>query len=56
MKTETIVVEGVVRPDGTIEVPGKVGLNPGPVEVTLRQIVPTAPEDLLAFLARIWAA
>ncbi len=36
MITETVVVRGLVRADGTLELPGKVTLTPGPVEVTVR--------------------
>ena len=35
MEAQTIIMQGVVKADGTVEVPGKVGLAPGPVEVTL---------------------
>jgi hypothetical protein len=43
MNSEPIVLPGLVRPDGTLEVPGKVGLTPGPVEVTVRPLSATAP-------------
>jgi hypothetical protein len=55
MSTESIVVPGIVRPDGTLEVAGKVPLPPGRVEVTIRAAVPLGGEDLLSFLARIRA-
>ena len=42
MSAETVVVRGFVRADGTLEVPGKIMVAPGPVEVTVRA-VPTAP-------------
>lgn len=38
MSGEMVVLHGLVRADGTVEVPGKVGLTPGPVEVTLRAV------------------
>jgi hypothetical protein len=33
MKTEGVVLRGMLRPDGTLELTGPVGLPPGPVEV-----------------------
>jgi hypothetical protein len=50
------VLRGVVGPDGTLEVPGKVQLTPGPVEVTVRAVAAASKgEDVLAVLARIRA-
>ena len=36
MDTETVVLRGLLRPDGTLDLPTKIGLAPGPVEVTVR--------------------
>ena len=33
MNTEGVVLRGTLRPDGTLELTGPVGLPPGPVEV-----------------------
>jgi hypothetical protein len=41
MSQESVVVPGVIRNDGTLEVSAKVGLAPGPVEVTVRAKVST---------------
>jgi hypothetical protein len=43
MSAESVVLRGLVRADGSLEVPGKVGLTPGPVEVTVRAVTATAP-------------
>src|SRR5258708_1016733 len=43
MSAETLVLHGLVRADGTLEVPGKVGMTPGPVEITVRAVPATAP-------------
>ena len=57
MSRESIVVPGTVKPDGTLEVTEKVGLPPGPVEVTVRSAKGAASgESVWAVLERIWAA
>ena len=38
MSVETVVLPGVVQGDGKLEVPGNIGLKPGPVEVTVRTL------------------
>src|SRR5947209_12884789 len=55
MSQETVVLQGTVRPDGRLELPDRVALPPGPVEVTVRALAAPAGEDLLSFLARIRA-
>jgi hypothetical protein len=55
MRSDTVVLRGTVKPDGTLELPGKVGLPAGPVEVTVKALAPAGGEDLLAVLARIRA-
>jgi hypothetical protein len=42
MDTEAVVIQGVVRPDGTLELEGKVPLPPGAVRVTVQPIPPAA--------------
>jgi hypothetical protein len=44
MDTPVVTVEGFVKPDGTVEVPGKVDLPAGKVQVTLVPL-PEAPQD-----------
>src|SRR5688572_8913979 len=55
MSTEGVVLRGTLRPDGTLELAGAVGLPPGPVEVTVRAAPDPAGERLPALLARIRA-
>jgi len=55
MSAETVVLRGFVRADGTLDVPGKVTVTPGPVEVTVRAIAGAKGEDLVTLLARIGA-
>jgi hypothetical protein len=38
MNTDTVVMQGVVRADGTLELEGKVPLPPGKVSVTVRSV------------------
>jgi hypothetical protein len=44
MSANPVVVQGVVKPDGTLELEGKVPLPAGKVQVTL-QPVPDLPRD-----------
>lgn len=44
MSASTVVVQGVVKPDGTLELEGKVPLPAGKVQVTV-QPVPELPAD-----------
>src|SRR5947209_2565116 len=44
MNTHAVVVEGVVKPDGTLELHGKVALPAGPVQVVV-QPLPELPKD-----------
>ncbi len=55
MSLYEIVVEGTLRPDGTLELDRKPDLSPGRVTVVLRQQVQTTPprEDWLQHLQRI---
>jgi hypothetical protein len=56
MSTNPVVIQGVVRSDGTLELEGKVPLPAGKVSVTV-QPVPYSPETdpLLVMLRGIWA-
>jgi hypothetical protein len=44
MDAPVVTVEGIVKPDGTVEVPGKVDLPAGKVQVTLVPM-PESPRD-----------
>jgi hypothetical protein len=44
MSTPPVIVPGVVKPDGTLEVEGTVGLPAGPVQVQV-QPVPMPPQE-----------
>jgi hypothetical protein len=57
MSAPPIILQGVVKPDGTLELFEKVNLPPGPVQVTVQAVPqPAAPaEDLMTFMEKIWA-
>lgn len=56
MSTEVITVEGIVKPDGTLEVPDKVNLPAGRVQVTLVPMPDLPPDDpFWRTMQRIWA-
>ncbi len=56
MSVQQVVIQGRVRPGGTLEVDQKVDLPPGPVSVTLQTAVPaTTRKPTLAVLEEIWA-
>ena len=44
MSTPIVTVEGIVKPDGTVEIPEKVNLPAGKVQVTLVPL-PDLPQD-----------
>jgi hypothetical protein len=44
MNETVIVLQGIVKPDGTLEVPAKVTLPPGPVEVLLKPVSASGPQ------------
>jgi hypothetical protein len=55
MSTQAVVVQGVVKPDGTLELQDKVGLPAGPVQVVvLRAARPQDLEDRFRQLAAEW--
>jgi hypothetical protein len=45
MSTPVVIVEGIVKPDGTVEVPEKVDLPAGRVQVTLVPLPEFAQDD-----------
>lgn len=55
MSTESVVVQGTVKQDGTLELCQPIPLPPGPVELTIRSTVPVEKEDTWKVLERIWA-
>jgi len=55
MAFDTILLRGVLREDGTLELPEKIGLPSGPVEITVRTLVKPTGEDVLTVLDRIQA-
>lgn len=54
MKTQSLVLHGHIRPDGTLQVEEKVNLPPGPVSVTVQAVVATR-KPTLQVLEEIWA-
>jgi hypothetical protein len=56
MSAAAVVLQGVVTPDGTLQLGQKVQLPAGPVRVTVQSLEPPAHEDIMAILGRIWAA
>ena len=56
MNPATMIVEGVVKPDGTLEVPQKLDLPAGRVEVTVRSMTePTRPDRFWKMMESLWA-
>jgi hypothetical protein len=55
MSEQSIVVQGMVLPDGRLEIADKVPLPPGPVEVMVRPKAPVGTESSWDLLQRIWA-
>jgi len=60
MDAMTVTMQGLVLPDGSLKVQGRVGLEPGPVRITVEamreSIVRSSLADLLAQFAREQAA
>jgi hypothetical protein len=56
MNTQSVVVEGRVQPDGTLEVTQKVDLPAGPVHVTVHALgEPVQPDRFWRMMESIWA-
>ena len=56
MSTDVITLEGIVRPDGTLEIAEKVNLPAGKVQVTLVPMPDLPPDDpFWQTMQRIWA-
>jgi hypothetical protein len=57
MNTAAVVVEGMVQPDGTLEVTQKVDLPAGRVQVTVKPVAePVQPARFWTMMESIWAA
>lgn len=52
MNATAVTVQGVVKPDGTLEVAGPVSLPAGPVQVQVQPASPPTQEDWWQFLQR----
>ena len=54
--TNTVVIQGIVKPDGTLELPEKVNLPAGQVQVTVTPL-PELPKDdpFWQMMQGIWA-
>ncbi len=56
MRVATVTVEGVVKPDGTLEVPHRLNLPAGRVQVTVQSVAePTQPDRFWKMMESIWA-
>ena len=56
MGAATVIVEGVVKADGTLELPGKVDLPAGRVQVTVRsETESTQPDRFWKMMESLWA-
>lgn len=53
--TSPIVIQGVIRPDGTLELREKINIPPGPVQITVAPL-PELPKDdpFWQMMQRIW--
>ena len=57
MNTAAVIVEGTVRPDGTLEVTQKVDVPAGRVRVTVEPVPePVQPDRFWTMMESIWAA
>jgi hypothetical protein len=54
MSSTSVVIQGTLKPDGTLELDQKPGLPAGRVRVTLEVEVPQVKEDTWTVLERIW--
>ena len=56
MSAATVTVEGVVKPDGTLEVPQKLDLPAGRVHVTVQPVTESPqPERFWTMMESLWA-
>lgn len=50
-----VIVQGTLKPDGTLELSQPVNLPPGAVRVIVQPVEPAAKRDVMGVLERIWA-
>jgi hypothetical protein len=50
-----VVVQGTLKPDGTLELDQSVNLPPGEVRVIVQAMTTASTENVLTVLGRIWA-
>jgi hypothetical protein len=56
MSAAPLIVEGIVKPDGTLEVPQKLDLPPGRVQVAVQPLTdPTRPDRFWRMMESLWA-
>lgn len=56
MSVATVIVEGVVKPDGTLELPRKLDLPAGRVQVTVQCVTESAqPDRFWKMMESLWA-
>ena len=55
MDTQSMVLHGQIRPDGTLQVEEKIDLPPGPVSITVRAVTATTRKPTLQALEEAWA-
>jgi predicted RNase H-like nuclease (RuvC/YqgF family) len=56
MSAATVIVEGVVKPDGTLELPRKLDLPAGRVQVTVQSVTEsTQPDRFWKMMESLWA-
>jgi hypothetical protein len=56
MSQAIVILEGVVKPDGTLELPRKLDLPPGRVQVTVERVTETSqPDRFWKMMDAIWA-
>ncbi len=56
MRAAAVIVEGIVKPDGTLEVPQKLDLPAGRVQVSVQSVTePTQPDRFWKMMESLWA-
>ena len=56
MSASAIIVQGIVTPDGTLQVSEKLHVSPGPVQVTVQPVTePSQPDRFWKMKQNIWA-
>ena len=56
VRASAIIVQGIVTPDGTLQVSEKLNVSPGPVQVTVQSVTePSQPDRFWKMMQTIWA-